>query len=468
MAMITAGSSNTFTAQVDNSSFVVIAPGGSIGQVVDQNSNIQPIGPNGTRRTFGPLNELQSITVSMQIGDADVELNGWSGGIPITAETNSTGQTVLDDASRAALNNSGYSGWGKQIRVITIGDSITQYGSASGWMLYVEMVSNGRVKLVRDAAIAGNRTDQMVARFATDVTPYASQADELWVMTGANDATAGDTSATFASDLSQLVDLGLSVGLRVRLFAMPPNDTSISNALKFREITGAVAVKKGVDFYDPWQTCVNPATGGFLSTDTIDGVHPSAAGHTKAGQAAVSLLNIPTNHSIALPVQNAANGGMMANPLFVTDTNADGVADGWAVSGSGVGSLVSSTFGNKQRFTATALTGPTYIQTNPILTVVPGNVYSVKGKLTVSGTDHNWYLRIRWQTAGSIDTNNLYPWNGQANATGEFEFRVTAPADATKLAVQFSLLKQAAKPSFSAVLDVEQFQIVDLTAIGLS
>jgi len=106
MATITAGSSKTFTAQVDNSSFVVIAPGGSIGQVVDQNGNIQPIGPNGTRRTFGPLNDLQSITVSMQIGNASVELNGWSGGIPITAETNSTGQTVLDDASRAVVRNS--------------------------------------------------------------------------------------------------------------------------------------------------------------------------------------------------------------------------------------------------------------------------------------------------------------------------------------------------------------------------
>jgi len=377
-----------------------------------------------------------------------------------------SGNRVLDDASRSSLNYSGYSGWGKQIRVIAIGDSITAYGSASGWMLYVEMVSNGRVKLVRDAAIAGNRTDQMVARFNTDVTPYASQADELWIMTGANDATAGDTSATFASDLSQLVDLGLSVGLRVRVFAMPPNDTSITNALKFREITNAVAIKKGVDFYDPWQTCVNPATGGFLAADTIDGVHPSAAGHTKAGQAVVAALAIPTTHNIALPVQNAANGGMISNPLFVTDSNADGLADGLSAAGGGTTTLVASTFGNKQRLAASAATGPMYIQTS-VLAVVPGNVYSVKGKLTTSGTDYNWYLRIRWQTTGSLDTNNLYPWNGQANASGEFEFRVTAPADATKLAIQWSLLKQAAKANYTATLEIEQFQIVDLTAIGL-
>ena len=408
---------------------------------------------------------IRPTSAAMEL--AMVEAGAVPAGIMAFDKTDSGKSAPLDAAIRAALNGSGYSGWGRQLRVITIGDSISAYGSASGWMLYVEMVSNGRVKLVRDAAIAGNTTEQMVARFATDVTPYASRADELWIMAGANDVNQGDSSQTFGSQLADLIQMGLDVGLRVRVFVMPPNDTNISNALKFREVTTAVAMLKGVDCMDPWQGCINPSTGGFNAADTIDGVHPSAAGHTKAGQAVVAALNIQTSHNIALPVQNAANGGMVTNPLFVTDSNADGLADGWGSSGSGVPSLVAGTFGNKQRFTATALTGPTYIQNNPILTVVPGNVYSVRGKLTVSGTDHNWYLRIRWQTAGSIDTGNTYPWNGQANATGEFEFRVTAPADATKLAVQFSLLKQAAKPNYSAVLDIEQFQIVDLTAIGL-
>lgn len=351
-------------------------------------------------------------------------------------------------------------------RVILIGDSITAYGSASGWALYVEMVSNGRIRVVKDAAVAGQTSYQMWPRMDTDVALSAGRADELWVMAGANDVSAARTSAQFAGDLGEIIRKGISYGLRVRVFCMPPNNTNSSTALKFREVTSAVALKWGVDFIDPWQGCVDPSTGGFNASDTIDGVHPSAAGHTKAGQAVVSLLNIPTAHAIALPVQNAANGGMMANPLFVTDTNADGLADGMGGSG-GTYSLVASTYGNKQRLSASGATGPMYIQNNPILTVVPGNVYSVKGKLTVTGTDHTWYLRIRWQTAGSIDTSNSYPWYGQANATGEFEFRVTAPPDATKLAVQFSLLKQAAKANYTATLDVEQFQIVDLTAIGL-
>lgn len=381
---------------------------------------------------------------------------------------NPDGTEVLDEASRAALVASGYSGWNSQIRVITMGDSITQYGSASGWMLYVEMTSNRSVRVVKDAAVAGETVDQMITRFSTDVAPYANQADELWVMAGTNNAASGESNLVFAPKISALIDLGIATGLRVRVFNIPPRDTAITTANRLRECISAVAMQKGVHCYDPWQSVINPATGGYNAADTIDGVHPSAAGHTKAGQAVVAALAIPTTHNIALPVQNAANGGMMTNPLFITDTNTDGLADGWGSGGAGVASLVASTFGNKQRFTATALTGPTYIQNNPTLTVVPGNVYSVKGKLTVSGTDHNWYLRIRWLTAGSVDTGNLYPWNGQANASGEFEFRVTAPSNATQLTVQFSLLKQAAKPSYSAVLDVEQFQIVDLTAIGLS
>ena len=59
MTAVTAGTSKTFTAQVDGSAFVVIAPGGAVGSVIDQNGDTQAIDPNGTRRTFGPLNELQ-------------------------------------------------------------------------------------------------------------------------------------------------------------------------------------------------------------------------------------------------------------------------------------------------------------------------------------------------------------------------------------------------------------------------
>ncbi len=352
-------------------------------------------------------------------------------------------------------------------RVIIVGDSISAFGSASGWMLYVEMTSNRSVRVVKDAAVPGNTIPQMLTRFNTDVLPYVSEADELWVMAGTNDTATSDTTAVHARNVTDLMNAARSTGLRVRWFAIPPRDNQIARALTFREVQNAVASTLGVDYMDPWQAVINPATGGFLAADTTDGVHPSASGHTKAGQAVVAALSISSTHRVALPVQNAANGGMMTNPLFVTDTNADGLADGWGLGGAGVASLVASTFGNKQRLTATGLALPTYLQNNPTLVVTPGNLYSIKGKLTVSGTDYGWYLRLRWLTSGSIDTGNTFPWNGQANASGEFEFVATAPSDAVRLAVQVSLLKQDAKASYSAVLDLEQFQVVNLTSLGL-
>lgn len=386
----------------------------------------------------------------------------------ITGKLNTaTGVVTLDDASRAALRASGFSGWNKTLRVITMGDSITQYGSSSGWMLYVEMVSNGRVRLVKDAAVAGNTINDMLARFATDVTPYIGQADEIWIMAGTNDAGASDSNATHASEISQLVALGLATGLRVRLFALPPRDNQLVRADTFRQIQSAVALKMGVDFFDPWQSCINPATGGYNAADTLDGVHPSAAGHTKAGQAVVACLGIPTNHAIALPTQNAANAGMLANPLFVTDTNVDGLADGLSTSGGATVSLVPSTFGNIQRMAVSSFAGSAYIQLNPVLVVVPGNTYAVRGKFSATGTGHSWGIRLRWQTSLSADTGNTYPWVGQANASGEFEFRAQAPSDAVKLTIHWVMQKQPAAANYTATLDMEQLQVYDLTALGI-
>jgi len=151
MTAVTAGTSKTFTAQVDGSAFVVIAPGGAVGSVIDQNGNTQAIDPNGTRRTFGPLRELQSITVSMQIGNASVELNGWSGGMPITAETNSSGQTVLDDASRAALASSGLN-LGASASVLNLKASNT---TITRNMLASSGVTRGILQFVGDSFIQG-------------------------------------------------------------------------------------------------------------------------------------------------------------------------------------------------------------------------------------------------------------------------------------------------------------------------
>jgi hypothetical protein len=71
MTTVAAGASQTFTAGISGVIYTVTVEGGSIGQVTGQGGPVA-LSPSGTRRGFGPLDAGQSITVSMQIGSANV------------------------------------------------------------------------------------------------------------------------------------------------------------------------------------------------------------------------------------------------------------------------------------------------------------------------------------------------------------------------------------------------------------
>lgn len=237
MTAVTAGTSKTFTAQVDGSAFVVIAPGGAVGSVIDQNGNTQAIDPNGTRRTFGPLRELQSITVSMQIGNASVELNGWSGGMPITAETKSSGQTVLDDASRAVAGNSGlYEGIGGT--VLEIGDSLTDNGFFSGAngrgtvaqsicaSAWAEL--GGPFKRFAAGGVSGENTEEILARVPGLLSAW-NPSVVVFGPNSVNDMDDGFTSArTIAADTAA-IDLALAHPSVQKVIIMTVHPTDASN-----------------------------------------------------------------------------------------------------------------------------------------------------------------------------------------------------------------------------------------------
>lgn len=379
------------------------------------------------------------------------------------------GGLVSQDGSTVSAG--GGVGFNRYTRVITIGDSITAMGTTSGWFVGLLLAANGRIRHVRDAAIPGQVTQQMIDRYASDVTPYAPLADELWIQTGTNDASTADTAPIYAANLIRLAKLGQSDGLRVRLFTIPPKNTAVARALEFRDVALSVGEYLGIPTYDLWQGTISTTLNGqFNAADTIDGVHPSAAGHTKASTAGIALLGIDTTHNIALPVQNAPNGGLFANPLFVTDSNADGVADGWFKSGGATwtASLVAGDFGNKQRMVVSNQTGDAVFQTTNT-SVTPGNKYELRGKISVSGlAGGSWYLRFRWLTASSTAAGDWYPFHGAVNAAGEFVLSQAAPATAAFLAIQVRAALNSGQASFSTQIDLEQFQLRDLTALGLS
>lgn len=68
---IAAGQSRTFTATVQDQLFVVTTNGGAVGSISGAASAL--FGPNPMRRSFGPLNVGQQLTVAVQVGEALVD-----------------------------------------------------------------------------------------------------------------------------------------------------------------------------------------------------------------------------------------------------------------------------------------------------------------------------------------------------------------------------------------------------------
>lgn len=348
-------------------------------------------------------------------------------------------------------------------RVIPIGDSITASTSTGSWVDPAVLDSCGRIVMVRNAGIGGNTTQQMIDRFATDVAAYAS--DEIWIQAGTNDV-GTLTDAQFAAKLGTLIDLAVATGRIIRVGNIPPKDTNIAAALSFRaNVIPTVCAEKGVHCFDLWADTIDPSDGGFYSTDTVDGVHPSNAGFLKAKTKLLDELGVATSTYLSLATTNDAAGGMLANRLFQTDTNADGVADLWTTGGSATfaKSLVPSDYGNKQQIACVAQSSDMYLQTSPPLTVVAGNKYKLKCKIAVIGENMIWALRIRWQTAASVDVSSSYPLNCIVDASGEFEGDFVAPATAARLNIQLRVYNQSGK-QVTATASIERCSVQNLGA----
>lgn len=82
------------------------------------------------------------------------------------------------------------------VRAVVIGDSqtacdtsynisLSQNYHASSWFTFMANASGGKIVLLKNVAIGGQRTDQMLARFATDVLPC--DPDVVFIAASIND-----------------------------------------------------------------------------------------------------------------------------------------------------------------------------------------------------------------------------------------------------------------------------------------
>jgi lysophospholipase L1-like esterase len=355
---------------------------------------------------------------------------------------------------------------------------------------YATYLSKGGLRRVRQAGVPGNTSAQMLARFDTDVTPYAPSA--VVIMAGTNDSNDANPIpvATYAANMQALVTKCRAIAATPILCTLPPNVVSTARrklVINYNAWLRRYCKNHGVVLVDLYNLLVDPATGDYLAaygTASNDKTHPINAGYPAMGQAlwnAISGLIPPA--APLLPYENGDANNLITNGLFLSTTGSGTslMPTGWSVQSSVhptgcTGSLVTGDAtikGNWWKVVADGTATSTDNEFQTVNGIIPGHTYAHVGRFKATG------LRNADTGSGSQALcgvafngtllNNAYDFRAVAVtsydvAEGMFHQEVVAPSDASTALVRFQLLNTTAG---AGTLQVAQWGLYDLTAMGL-
>jgi len=369
-------------------------------------------------------------------------------------------------------------------RLVTLGDSQTIAGDTitgntqlrtESFGLWASLYSKGALNFVRNAGKGGDTAASMLARFDTDVTPYSPNI--VTILSGANDGNQGVSLATFKATIKTIVAKCAAIGAVPVLMTTPPNNYASATAQEtamrgYNAWLVRYAAAAGLPCIDVFGIVSDPTQRfKYLAANEIgDGIHPNSAGHQLIGLALWNTLASSITPNAELLTQYSADpNNIVTNGLFLTDTNADGLADSWNVYASpGQGTFARSVvtdaavLGKMQRLTVTGVgTGSNtieqYISSSGGTKFVAGDVVRYSGIVTsTGGTKAQAFLNF--PGGGGIYST----WNVSGPVTrGRFSIEATVPAGTTQLEPQLTA------GGGTGSVDFGQVTLYNLTKMGV-
>lgn len=360
---------------------------------------------------------------------------------PAVAADIGTSGTAIGDAARAA-----FVARRRDSRTIVLGNSIDAGGAS--WFAYLTVLSNQRVKFLRNAGVGGDTTAQMLARIQTDVIDHEP---DICILGGPeNDHSQGVAEATTRANYQAMFEALRAAGISVVARTAVPVDVAAS-AAPWNTITGRRQVTQrhnawlarwaeanGIPLLDMYSPLVDPATGGYKNgglggTYTTDGLHPLELAH-HAAAAAMVAAGVPAvfRGQVWLGIAVSDDSGLLANGngVMITDATSDGKADGWDMNGHVSHSLItdSAIVGNWQQITGDGTNPVNFSQPIAAGKRVAGNriYFACKVKTTGAG------FRARvLQTGTTPVATDLGPFTRPIEGTVYVEAVQTASTSAT-------------------------------------
>lgn len=360
-------------------------------------------------------------------------------------------------------------------RVAGLGDSITigngtsavgVFGNTS-WLTWLGLLSGGRCRMVKggNAGVGGQTIDQITARVSSDILPLG--VDYCIVHGGTNSVTTR-TPAQIVTSIEGIGNALIAGGVTPVLTTVLPRNATGTLVPEINYRIADLAARRGWLLIDFYPVLIDTATGGILAAYSPDGLHPNEAGAKLLGQRAADVMT--TQPGMVAPFLTAGVGeatNLAPNGVFIGDTNADGVANSWALAAptGGTPSLVAdaSIKGNWQRIVGNGAAAP-YITAN-----LAAGSWAVGDKLrfmgrvrsTVAGLGSVASPRIRFigptlylSPATSI-TQDQQPGN-------VFAVDGTIPPGTTTVAIEL----QAG--TGTGTIDFAQITVLNLTTLGIA
>lgn len=369
-------------------------------------------------------------------------------------------------------------------RTVFLGDSLTQSdqdnaaGSAGStiWPNIASFESGGRLRYVRNAGVAGNRTSHMLARFDADVLAYAP--DLCVILGGTNDFNQVTLSET-KTNIQALVARCRGARIAPILCTVPPNSgdgVDKTNHDLFNHWLREYAARNGYLLADMAALTTDPSNGNWVDGMVVlgqDPTHPviGGTGHLKMAEALVSSIVPLPVHPWPLTQYKGEKGNLLPNGVFVGDANTDGFADGYTLVGdtqNRTGELVSdagNVVGNWQQITRSSGASVFYLQSGDILTGWSvGDRLQFSGRFSFSRSDSTSSIAARVEFNGATGSPaQIAPLNTYTKTTtgGVFCWDGLVPAGTTSISVK--LFASAG----TNVCRFGQLTLLNLTTLGV-
>lgn len=231
--------------------------------------------------------------------------------------------------------------------VSAVGDSITANNGdglrrlCKGYLNWAGILSDQKIRYMHQSANPGYTTEKILNVSLPALLIRPELPSFCVVLGGTNDVGNALPIPTITANLQAIYDRLIANNIIPIACTIPPRDGAsnfqLGNILKLNAWIRRNAANRGYALCDFHRVLTDPSTANFRTGYASDQIHPNSLGAKIMGKEvarAVSELMAAWDPPLSITANDPAN--LLTNPLFMADTNADGLPDGWTmVAGNG-------------------------------------------------------------------------------------------------------------------------------------